>query len=425
MTVLRPLSGDPGTVRGLADRLAAQGEQLLSLAAVVRGLGGPEVSWESPAGTACAERSHAAASLLVSMGRRHAVAAVSLRPLAAALEHAQRVVDAAVAEHEVARPRAEALGNARAEAELSVDPAQRATATGLHCREVAELERARDAERRHAEAWRQFDEADRRCAGVLRALVHDGLADSRTYDALTGLSRAAGGVAEVAGSAALVPLPATKPLGVLAAAGEGVAVFADTTVKVAYGDGDWTSIGLSAVTTAAGPASRVLRRGALATNPAARSAPTRAERRLLRYDVGERLRLGVVAEARRAGRAGAERPPRVFRPTRRPGSPAAAAHWVAELVTARARHAARVRWLDDLELATRDPARSRRMLLTAFGAEATAAGSGGAGALRERFLDREQSEATRLRDARHEGAGPQGPATHHGSPGGEGSRRPR
>ena len=409
MTVLRPLPGDPGTVRALADRLAAQGEQLLSMAAALHGLAGPDVTWESPSGVAFAERSHVAASLVASMGRRHAVAAVSLRPLAAALEHAQRVVGAAVAEHEVARPRAEALGNARVEAELSADPAQRATAPGLHRREVAELERAQDAERRHAEAWREFHEADRRCAGVLQALVQDGLADSRTYDALTGLSRAAGGVDDAVGTVALVPSPASKALGAVAAAGGAVAVLADTSVKLAYGDGDWASIGLACAATATGGASKVLKRGALATNPAARSAASRAERRLLRYDVGERLRLGVLTEVQRVGRAEAERPLRVFRPTRAPRSPVAAAHWVAEQVTERARHAARDKWLDDLALATRDPARSRTLLLTSFGAEAATPGLGGAGALRERHLAHEEREAAQLRDERHRDEGPASP----------------
>ena len=401
--VLRPLDGDPATVRALADRLQGQSELLLTRAEILRGLAGPDVSWDSPAGEAFATRSHAAASLLVSAGRRHGVSAAALRPLAAALEHAQQVVGAAVAEHTIAHPRAVALGTARVEAEQSADPAQRATAGALHCREVAELERAQDAERRHAEAWRQFDEADRRCAAVLRQLVEDGLADSRAYDALTGMSRAAGGVEGLAGSIALVPTPATKAVGVVAGAAGATRALTDTAVKVAYGDGDWTSIGLSATEMATGRASAVLKRGALATNPAARAAATRTERRLLRHTTSERLRLAAVAELRQVGRTGAKRPLRPFRPTRTlstASSPTAAAHWLAEQVAGRAQHAVRVRWLDDLALATRDPARSRTMLLGGWSAEAASGGVGGAEALRDHLQGEEEDEAKRLREER-------------------------
>ncbi len=403
MTVLRPLNGDPATVRALADRLQVQSELLLTRAEVLRGLAGPDVAWESPAGEAFAARAQAAASLLVSVGRRHGVSAAALRPLAAALEHAQQVVGAAVTEHTIAYPRAVALGTARVEAEQSADPAPRATAVALHCREVAELERAQDAERRHAAAWRQFLEADRQCAAVLHRLVEDGLADSRAYDTLTGLSRAAGGVEDVAGSIALLPTPPTKAFGVVAGVAGATKLLADASVKVAYGDGDWTSIGLSAGAMATGRASTVLKRGALATNPAARAAATRTERRLLRYDVGERLRLATAAELRQLGRTEVKRPLRPFRPTRalsRAGSPAATAHWLTEQVVGRAKHAARVKWFDDLALATRDPARSRTMLVTGLSAEAASSGGRAAGVLRDHLIDREESEAKRLRDAR-------------------------
>ncbi|GAA2160722.1 hypothetical protein GCM10009845_09350 [Pedococcus bigeumensis] len=413
MTVLRPLPGDPATVRALADRLQGRGERLLSLASALRGLSGPDIAWASPAEAAFAARSHAAAALLVSAGRRHGVSAATLRPLAAALEHAQQVVGAAVAEHSVAHPRAVALGTARVEAEQSADPARRASAVGLHCREVAELERAQDAERRHSRAWRDFQEADRRCAAVLHRLLDDGLADSRAYDALTGLSRAAAGVEGVAGTVALFPSPPTKAFGVAAGAAGATRVAADAVVKVAYGDGDWTSIGLSAAALGTGRAAGVLKRGALATNPAARSAATRTERRLLRHDVQQRLGQGLAAELRQVGRVGAKAPPRPFRaprPLSSVSSPAATAHWVAEQVAGRARHAAQVRWLDDLALATRDPARSRTMLLSGFGAQAASSGLGGAGALRDHHLDHEAGEAERRRDERSGAQAASGPA---------------
>ncbi|SDO79659.1 hypothetical protein SAMN04489867_0609 [Pedococcus dokdonensis] len=400
MTVLRPLSGHADTVRALAVRLHRQGELLLSLAETVRGLAGAEVSWHGPAAAAFATRARPAATLLVAVGRRHAVSAVALRGFADSLDSAQRVAEAAAAEHEVALPRAIALGTARVEAEACADPAQRAAAAGLHHREVVELERAQGAERRHTAAWRAFEDADRRCAAVLRALLEDGLSDSRAYDTLTGLSRAAGGIESAAGAVGLIPAPPAKALGAVAGAAGAVTVLADATVRVAYGDGDWGSIGLAAAAASTGGAAKVLKRGALATNPAAAAAATRGERRLRRLRVADRLKLGVSGELRRAPREGGPRRELVAGPRRGSGSPAASARWLAEQARARAEHAVRVRWLDDLAVATRDPARSRTMLVTGWGVEGSATVLGGGAAWREHRLERQQSAADDRRDQR-------------------------
>lgn len=406
MTVLRPLPGDAVTVHALADRLAGQGELLLALASTLRGLGDPSAaSWVSPAGTAFGARSRTAASLLASVGRRYAVCAVALRPLAAALTEAQHEVTATVAEREDAWPRAVDLGNRRVLAEQSADPVQRGAAESLHRLEIEQLERVAGAERRHASGWARYTDADRRCAGVLHGLVQDGLDDSRTYDALTGLSRGAGAVGGAAGTLALVPV--LKPLGVVAGACDGLQVAADTVVRVGYGDGDWGSIALTAGGSATGPLAAVLKRGALATNPAALATETRTGRRLLRLDTGQRLRLGLAGEVRGAGHAAPRATPRTFRATRSPGSPVATAHWAAEQVVGRGEVLLRTKWLEDLALVTADPARSRTMFLTGLGAESTAAGVGLVGAGREARLGHEGEAATRARDeAAARGPGP-------------------
>ena len=397
MTILRPLPGDSGTVHALADRLAGQGELLLALASTLGGLGDPSTAtWDSPAGAAFAARARTAASLLVSVGRRYAVSAVALRPLAAAIAEAQHDVSWAVDEHADAVPRAGDLGNRRVMAQDSADPAQRATAAHLHRQEVEQLERVQRAERRHASAWQRYSEADRRCATVLHGLVQDGIDDSRAYDALTGLSRGAGAVGSVAGIFAMVP--ALKPLGVVAGVCDGLQVATDTVVKVGYGDGDWGSIALTAATSTIGPASAVLKRGGLARNPAALVSPTRTARRLLRYDTAQRLRLGAADEARHAVQTQAKPKPRVFRATRRPGSPTATAHWAAEQVVGRGRVLLRNKWLDDLALVTGDPARSRTMFVTGLGAEVTATGLGLAGAGRDLHRGHEERLAMQARD---------------------------
>ncbi|MEO6411903.1 MAG: hypothetical protein ABIO48_04890 [Pedococcus sp.] len=397
MTALRPLPGDPGTVRALADRMAGQGELLMAMASTLRGLGDPDASsWVSPAGAAFGARSRAVASLLASVGRRYAVSAVALRPLAAALTEAQHEVTSAVAEREDAWTRAVDLGTRRVMAQECSDPVQRAEAVHLHRQEIEQLERVQQAERRHASGWARYAEADRRCAGVLHRLVQDGLDDSRAYDALTGLSRGAGAVGSIAGTLALVPV--LKPLGVVAGVCDAVQLAADTVVKIGYGDGDWGTISLTAAASAIGPTSAVLKRGALATNPATRATETRTGRRLLRHDTAERLRLGVVGEVRLAGRAEGKPTSRTFRATRSPGSPTATAHWAAEQVMGRGGVLLRNKWLDDLALVTADPTRSRTMFVAGLGAETTAKGVGLVGAGRDAQLGREEGVATRARD---------------------------
>ena len=82
---LAPISGDPGTARGLADTLAAQGDWLDSLAGTLRGLAdGSLTTWESAAGRAFATRGGEVAGALERVSRRYAVARVALRRLAEA-----------------------------------------------------------------------------------------------------------------------------------------------------------------------------------------------------------------------------------------------------------------------------------------------------------------------------------------------------
>jgi hypothetical protein len=396
MTALRPLSGHPGTVISLADRLAGQGELLLAMASTLRGLADPDTAtWDSPAGAAFAGRSRTGASLLTSMGRRYAVAAVALRPLAAALAEAQVDVGWAVTEREDAWTRAVDLGNRRAVAQESIDPAQRAAAAHLHREEIAQLERLQRAEHRHESGWQRYTEADRRCAAVLHGLVQDGLDDSRTYDALTGLSRGAGAMGSAVGTLAL--FPTFRPLVLVAEAGDAVQLAADITVKVGYGDGDWGTIALTAAASATGPVSDVLKRGSLATNPAAAITGTRTARRLLRPDTAQRLRLGL-AGAGRAGRLEPKPDARIFKATRSPGSPVATAHWVKEQVVGRGWVVLRNQWFDDLALVTGDPARSRTMMVAGLGAEASSAGLGAGSTLREWHHEHQDKSAMQARD---------------------------
>lgn len=415
MTVLRPLPGDPGTVRALADRLAGQGELLMALASTVRGLGDPSsATWSGPGGAAFAVRSRTAASLLVSVGRRYAVSAVALRPLAAALAEAQHDASWAVTTHAEAWQLAVTLGNRRVVAQESADPAQRVVAADLHRLEIEQLELVQLAERRHAAAWQRFTDADRRCATVLHRLVQDGLDDSRLYDSLTGLSRVAGTLGTAAEAVALAPTPASPALGATGGVCDGLQVTADAVVKVGYGDGDWGDIALDAATSVTGAASGVLKQGALAVNPKALTAPTRTTRRLLRYDTAQRLRVGAGEELRHAGRVEPKPGARTFRATRSPGSPTATAHWAAEQVTGRARVLVRNKWLDDLALVTRDPARSRTMFVTGLGAEATGAGLEALGTGRDVYGRHQGRVAMQARDATAAGGPDHSPATDSG-----------
>lgn len=407
--------GDPATVRDLADVLAGQGEVVGALARTLRGLCDPDVvSWEGAAAVAFRARSAAVASLLERIARRYAVSAVALRPLAAALAQARAQCEWGSREQEDAMAQALRWGDQMSEAQASPDPAVRSTASVHQRQMVAELERAQGAERSHADAWEQWRAADRRCAAVLHGLEDDGLKDSRTYDVLTGASRAGGGIAQASGVVALLPHPAAGPFRAAEVVASGTQLGADLTVKVAYGDGDLTDIVLRAAASAAGPVAGVLKQGARHTNATVLAATTRAARREATPSTPERLRAALLEQRRRLTTGSAttrfgKAPTAGTHTVRWTGPPRglgaaglrAKRQWAGEQASARMRAYAQKAWLDDLALVTRTPGGSRGMLLTSFGAEAAGSALGGVGTGREAWQAHREGREREHWEARH------------------------
>jgi hypothetical protein len=392
--------GDPGTIRSVADTLAAEGDQLTALARTLRGLADPDIAtWESPAGAAFGQRARLVASVLDSVGRRYAVSAAALRPLATALVEAQSETASARRLREEHWDPFVKIGNRWSEASSSHDPAEQAGAPVLHAQMVAEGEVVAEAERRHASALERFRDADRRCAAVLRSLQDDGLADTRTYDALTGLSRGAGAVSGALGTVSWIPSPPTKALAAVQAAADATQLGSDLVVKVAYGDGEWATIGLTAAAAAAGQVSPVLKRAAKQTTAeAAKAAATRAERRALRLGTADRLRLGLVEQARRGFRKDPNPLPRKVEWTSPPAGLAAKGVWAGEQARVRAKAYAQNRWLDDFARVTGQAGTAPRLYLAGIGVDVTRDGLGAAGTVVGKVDQRRDEAAMTARD---------------------------
>lgn len=366
---LAPQTGDGGTARDLARTIAGQGDWLTSLAGSLRGLADSSLTtWESPAGRAFAGECGGVTSILERVARRYAVAAVAVGALADVLEECQTEVRWAQQVNDVAWECFLRYQEAMVQAQESGDAGGEAYNRAAMVQEHERMERAAA---RHAAARDRYHAADRSCARVLEQLAQDGLGDSRTYNALTGVGDFAGGVAAVAG---LVP-PTIPVYGQYARVAGGVAsavqFAASATVKIAYGDGSWRAIGTTTAFNATGRGGIVLKEGGRLTNAARIStATTRAARRDLRLTTAGRLRIATAAEVRKSF---AKLPGN----RRVPGVAGSAAGGVgrAEAPAGAGIVASRRTWVDDLHAVTRTPGTSPRMFV--IGSTAKLAGDRG------------------------------------------------
>ena len=406
--VLAPLQGDPDEVRGLADVLGRQGQGVAALGRAVRGLADPGlVGWSSPAGAAFAASVGEVPGVLAAVANRYAVAASALRRLADELSTAQAEVALAQRVLGEAWGPFLAAGDRMALAEASADPAEQALAPAHRAEMVAHGERVEQARRRHRLARDAFEAADRRCAASLHALVDDGLADSATYDALTGASRVAGTVAAVVGTLSLAP--PLKVLAPVASAAEGVQLAADGTVLAAYGDGDATDLLLRGGAALAGGAAPLLKAGARATNAQALgAATTRAERRAAALTTRDRLAAGARSrlEELRGSLTGARRdtspgPLAAAVNRSRPRGVAETRAWLAEQAQVRTAAWARRRWLDDVDLLLRTEGTSLRMHAASLAVGGAGGDLGRAASLHERVTSADDERSYRAAEERH------------------------
>ena len=393
MSALPPLPGDPAAVRLLAERLTSTARRLGALAAVLARLR-DGATWDGPAADSFGRRLHEVPPVLDAVAVRLAGAAAPLRSLADVMEEVQAVIQAAViavddAEHAYAALEDRAFS-------LASSGVQEDDADLLVVRHLqrSEVEAGDSARARHAAAVERFHDEDRRCAGALRALAVDEVADSLPYRLLAGMSTAGRDLATV-GSLALVA-PELRPL---AALGEAAAVAADTALLAAYGEGDWSALALGAGLSAAGGAGGALRAGA--TVGARRTSTGAVATR--RLTAQQRVALGAASEARRRRdrlRETFSPPPEratpsaliggpPMRPPRPPGSagvvPGAGLTATVRAGVERARVAARAgaerAFLDDWRMATANGPAAQRMYAAGATLEVagTAAGRAGVG----------------------------------------------
>ncbi len=258
MTVLMPVPGDPGTVREVATALLALGRRTAGVAGVLVTLREGS-AWQTPAGAAFHARVAETPPVLDAVADRYAGAAVVLRRFADALETAQGGTGRASAAREEAFAQVlrieDALAGLRSTGTAWDAPGTVALLTEQR-RQVG-LQVA--AERAHARAWAEYQDADRACAASLRALTRDTLGDSATYRLLTGASEVTHDAATGLGLLALAAPPLAPVAGAASAAGAAL----DATVLVAYGDGEWGSVAADATVGALGAAGKVLKAGAL------------------------------------------------------------------------------------------------------------------------------------------------------------------
>jgi hypothetical protein len=324
--------------------------------------------WDSPAGRAFAARVTELPPLLGAVAERYVGAAAVLRVFAAEFREAQDACTRAILLRERGIIRRDRFGEAMAQAELSDAPAEQARVPELRALMVQGAAEVLEQEQLYRRAQERFREADQRCARSLGALLDDALTDSWQYDTVKGTASVARSTAETAGLLALVP--GFKPAaGVAASGAAGLGLAADTVLWAAYQEGALEPLVTEAALGMVGVGAGVLRNGARLGAPpsAAHSGPSEL------LTPRARIAGGMRAQIKQAN----PWPPReVSSPGGSGGAGAVAtgrSHVAPRSLGDRARRAVDLRLAavrGDWNLATRNGADARAMLLTAYGLHA-------------------------------------------------------
>ncbi|TQJ50264.1 hypothetical protein [Phycicoccus sp. SLBN-51] len=372
-----PMPGSPDVVEGLAAGLRAEAQRVASaqerLLALRHGS-----RWDSPAGRAFAAEVAALPPVLDAVAQRYAGAAAALREFACVFREAQQECNLAITLRERGLLRRDRYLEALGRAETSELPQEQARVPELQRLMVEAAGEVLDNERRWCAARKRFDEADRRCSRILGGLVHDSLTDSLRYDTVKGAARLSDSVSANATYAALVPTwrPVAVAVGATATAGR---FLLDGVVKVAYDEGEWSTLAEEASLDAVGFTTGALRTGALA-----RGLSGRTQGPVGFSSAGDRLRHGLAAEARDSVPWRVRPAPKATMPPNPPpnllqgAAPGTAPGAARPLpLRQRVRAAARERAMRpvravraDWASATRSGADARTMLLTAWGLKA-------------------------------------------------------
>ena len=364
-----PIPGSPDVVEGLAAALRDEAQRVASaqerLLALRHGS-----HWDGPAGRAFAAEVAQLPPVLDAVAQRYAGAAAALRAFACVFREAQQECSLAVTLRERGVLRRDRYLEALGVAESSELPHERARVPELQRLMVEAAGEVLENEGRWRAARQRYDEADRRCSRALGGLVHDSLTDSLQYDTVKGAARLADSVGANAAVVALVPpcRPVATAVGATATA---TGFLLDGVIKVAYDEGEWSTLAEEATLDAAGFATGALKTGALA-----RGLSGQSKGPVGFGTAGDRLRHGLRSEARdsvpwRVRPAPKATPPNPLPTELPPGStqPLPLRRRLQAKATERALRP--VRQLGgDWASATRSGADARAMLLTAWGLKA-------------------------------------------------------
>lgn len=355
-----PIPGSADVIDGLvaalrdeAQRIGSAQDRLLALRSRAR--------WASPAGRAFSAQIRELPPVVSRVADRYAAAAAALRAFACEFREAQSECSLAITLRERGVIRRDRFAEAVAAAEASTSPAELARVATLRELMAQGAGEVLAAERAYLTAMERFERADARCAGALRALADDRLADTWQYDTI---KTAAGLATSAASAASLVALvPVCRPAaGAVATTAGGLGLGLDAMVKVAYDEGEWQPIVEGVVLSAVG-----LGAGSLRQATRARGLPSPLHEGPVGFgSPGRRLAAGTRAHAAAAGHSA---PPGPARAEELAGLGPESLRRRAQDALARKVAAAQNDW----RVATRNGADARAMLLTAWGLRAGAA----------------------------------------------------
>lgn len=355
-----PIPGSADVIDGLAaalrdeaQRIGSAQDRLLALRSRAR--------WASPAGRAFSAQIRELPPVLSAVADRYAAAAAALRAFACEFREAQSECSLAITLRERGIIRRDRFAEAVAAAEASTSPAELARVATLRELMAQGAGEVLAAERAYLTAMERFERADARCAGALRTLADDRLADTWQYDTI---KTAAGLATSAASAASLVALvPVCRPAaGAVATTAGGLGLGLDAMVKVAYDEGEWRPIVEGVALSAVGLGAGSLRQAARA-----RGLPSPLHEGPVGFgSPGRRLAAGTRAHAAAAGHSA---PPGPARAEELAGLGPESLRRRAQDALARKVAAAQNDW----RVATRNGADARAMLLTAWGLRAGAA----------------------------------------------------
>ncbi len=282
--ILRPIEGNPDSVRILASALTSGAAKLSAINHVLVNLKAG-ASWDSPSGELFEQSVQESPPLLDALIDRYAGAAAALRTFAGELGEAQ-----ASAQRAIERKKAQSFVYAALEDQMAarMDAGQPWNDVLQSQNEVLADMNAADAS--HAVALERFEAADRLLARRLRVLAEDILDDSWHYTALTKVQGFSQGLASLPGWSRKAPV-----LGQVLMVSDAVSTLSQVALRVFYDEGSWKEIGINTTASVTMLGASSLKNGALAASrPMSRLVDGRRAHLGESLSTKERISLGTL-----------------------------------------------------------------------------------------------------------------------------------